>query len=201
MKHPIQHYFDILFLGIPILFCAIWLTQSFITIWATKNLYSGVNLFLFNNVHVVTVISVCIFYLLLFLTLDDKGIPIPMCVVTITLFISLGLSFNGIVWSTLNLFIGSRTGLPLLSIVSFVVILSFLLVLNRKYGVIQIHGTFLGIAIFLFIVTLMAFIQSGFFEAWRINELTGLVPDPHNWQWAIEQFVAVWMWFGIVKRR
>ncbi len=47
------------------------------------------------------------------------------------------------------------------------------------------------LALLSFVVSTYLLVSSGFFEAWRSYELHGTGHDPHNWQWALEQFVGV----------
>ena len=201
MKPVPQDYLNFLFFWVPIVFSVFWLFQSIQTLVMTGNWFGSTSLFIFGNIHTLSVISVCVLFLVLSVEFDIyHTVPIPMRVVAIVLFISLGLQFNGIVWSSLNLYIGSQTGSPILNVAFFITLATFLAVLNSRYEVIQIHKRFMFIASLLFLVSLYLFVQSGFFEQWALCE-QGLAPDPHNWSWGLEQFVAVWLWVGIIKRR
>lgn len=183
---------------IPVVFAILWLSQTFITIYNTGNWFGSTYLFIFGNIHSLTVISVCLLYIFLLILLNNHKMPIYIKVVAIVTFISLGLQFNGIIWSLLNLYIGSKTGMPQLNFAFFFLTCVVLFGLHRKYNIVQIHYRTMLVGIGLFILSLAIFIDSGFFYQWALCE-QGLAPDPHNWSWGLEQFVAVWMWLGIVK--
>lgn len=191
---------DLTFTWLPVTFIFLWLGQTFLSIYNTGNWYGATRLFIFGYIHNLTTLSVCILYIILFAYFDGyRQIPVPMRVVTVVVFISFGIQFNGIVWSILNLFIGSRTGMPQLNLAFFFLICVVLFWLHRTYEVVHIHYRTMLITTGLFFLSLALFLDSGFFYQWNLYE-QGLASDPHNWQWGFEQFVGVWMWLGIVRR-
>lgn len=193
----IQSPLDILFTWIPITFSLFWLSQTITTIILTNNLYGGTILFLFGSIHSLTAISVCIMYLVLYF-FTNTHLPTPMRVVTASTFIMCGNMFSGVVWSTLNLLIGSKTGMPQLNFAFFFIGCVFLYWLHKKYKIIQIHKKFLVVCGILTIFSVYLLISSNFFYNWSLHEL-GLYPDPHNWEWGLEQFFILWLWLGVVK--
>jgi len=200
-RSRINDILNFIFTWFPLSLCILWLGQSSYTIIITKNWFGSTHLFLFGNIHSLTVISVTILYILLNFTFDVyHTVPLPMRVVSIALFISLGLQFNGIVWSVCNLYFGSGTSIPLLNIGFFAVMLSLLYSINRRYEIVELHYRFLIVSILFFWVSLFLFLYSGFFYNWYLTEVYG-APDPHNWQWGLEQFVGVWLWAGIARTK
>jgi len=171
LEWRIRRTLDFLFVWTPRIFCAIWLFQSFLTLTETRNAFGGTQLFLFNNVRTLTAISVCVLYLLLDFSVDVfYHVPIPLRVVSIVLIISLGLQFNGIVWSALNLYIGSHTGTVLLSLGYLAVTISFLLALHRRYDILELNRRFMLIATLIFVISVVLLVQSSFFQNWYLHE-------------------------------
>ena len=194
----IRRILDLAFTIIPASLVILWLTQAIWTICTTGNWFGATNLFLFGNIHTVTMFAVCPLYLVLFFFFRTH-LPIPIRVVTAVTVVSIGIHFNGVIWSTLNLLIGSRTGMPQMNAIFLFLIFVVLFALHRKYYVVRINYRFMLIATGIFLISLALFIDSGFFYQWSLCE-QGLAPDPHNWQWAIEKTIAVLMWIGIVNR-
>lgn len=195
----LQAFLDLGFTIAPIIFVKLWFAQTLLTVLSTNNWYGSTNLFLFGNIHSLTVISICFLYLILFIIFyKNTTIPVYMRVVIIATIISFGLQFNGIIWSTLNLYIGSKTGMPQLNLAFTFLIGVVLFGLHRVYNIIHIHHRTMLILVGLFLISIALYIDSGFFYQWNLCE-QGLAPDPHNWQWGLEQFIGVWLWVGIIK--
>jgi len=205
MKEPkpnlkFRNFVDSCFVLTPMIFSFFWLFQALQTLFQTGNLFGATPLYLFGNVHTLTVISVCVFYLFLdFIFGTHQEMPAPIRVVTLVLFVSIGLQFNGYVWSVCNFYLGSHTGTAALSLGYLAVVLSFLYAINRRYKVVEFHYRFMIVALIIFGISLILLLHSNFFQDWYLTENFGY-PDPHNLQWGIEQFVAEWMWIGLVKK-
>jgi hypothetical protein len=196
----IRRILDFGFTWIPISFAILWLGQAVWTICTTGDWFGGTTLFLFGSIHTVTVFAVCPLYLILFFFFNhERNLPIPVRVVTAVTIVAVGVFLNGVIWSTLNLLIGSHTGMPQIAVAFFFIICVILFALHRIYHVVQIHYRFMLIVTGIFLISLVLFVDSGFFYRWALFE-AGLVPNPHNWQWAIEKTIAVYMWIGIVRR-
>ena len=195
----IHRILDFAFAWIPVSLAIIWTGQAVWSIYTTGNWFGGTVLFLFVGIHTVTVFSVGPLYLILFFFFNTH-LPVPIRVVTAATIIAVGIFLNGIIWSTLNFFIGSHTGMPQIEVSFFFIICVILFGLHRIYHVVHIHYRFMLIATGLFLISLALFIDSGFFYCWGLYE-AGLGPNPHNWQWIIEKFAISYMWIGIVRMR
>jgi len=190
---------DFCLVWIPATFAILWIVQALFDLYITKMWIGATNLFLFSNVHTITVLAVCPLYLYFF-TNNKRNLSIPIRVVTAITVVSIGIFFNGFIWSLLNLYLGSGTGsiTMLIHLISVSFISVILYNLNIKYGVIQIYHKFMLVTTILFLISLAVFINSGFFQNWALYE-KGLILDPHNWQWVLEKTVAVYMWIGVTK--
>ena len=194
----IHRILDFTFTWVPVSLAILWLAQAIWTICTTGNWFGGTILFLFGSIHTVTVFAVCPLYLIVFFFFRTH-LPIPIRVVTAVTIISIGIHFNGIIWATLNLLIGSHTGMPQINVAFLFLIFVILFALHRTHYVVHIHYKFMLIATGIFLISLALFIDSGFFYRWGLFE-AGLGPNPHNWQWILEKTIAVYMWIGIVNR-
>jgi len=185
----------------PVSLAILWLARATWTIYTTGDWFGGTVLFysLSWGVHTATIFVVCPLYLILFFFFNTH-LPVPIRVVTAVTIVAVGMFLNGIIWSTLNFFIGSQTGMPQITVAFFFIICVILFGLHRIYHVVHIHYRFMLIATGIFLISLALFIDSGFFYRWGLYE-AGLGPNPHNWQWIIEKFAISYMWIGIVRMR
>jgi len=200
MKPKSFVFLDLAFFYIPLILIIVWLGQTFSTIFSTQNLLGSTPLFLFGHIHNLTTITISFTYLfLLFFT--NSFLPTYIKTVSNITLIAFSIAVRAFIWSILNLYIGSQTGI-VTPIFNFIVIEIFLIILyyfHKKYTILQIHKKFLLITTIVSILSIYFFITSNFFHSWALYE-KGLSPDPHNWQWAFQQLSLTLMWLGIVKR-
>ena len=195
----IKIFFDSIFIYFPTLFAIIWTGQAIFNLITTGMLNSATQLLFFSNIHTITALTIPPFYIFLFYFTNSQN-DISIRVVTAVTVISIGLHFNGIIWSVSNIILGSGTGthLPFMYLTFLLLTFGFLYILNRFYNVIKINYKIMILTSVIFLLSLFLFIDSGFFQNWALYE-QGLAPDPHNWQWVLEKTAAVYMWIGVVN--
>ncbi len=199
--NSLQNYLDVLLCYIPLTFSIIGFLLSIFTILTTHNLFGSTYLPLLGNTHSLTVLSISLFYPIVFLFTNKIGLPVPIRVMTVVVFMSIGLYFNGVIWSFLNLFIGSKTGNPLLNLDYLMVVFLILFFINRKYDVVDFHKKTLLILLPFYFLSIVLLVNSNFFYQWSLTEqFPGLYPDPHNLAWGLEQFFGLWFVLGFIRK-
>ena len=183
-----------------VFFTGIWLIQSIYAI-VMVDPFSAIHLWIVElPIHAITSLNFMLLYLVnhfFFRTF----MPGHIRVVRAVLFTMVGIFFYDFAWSVCCVTINGY-GSFLLPLTSFIATLGFIYIINKQSFIIRLNWRYIIPAIAVYLVSLIIFINSGFFQQLALWEQMlwehGL--DPHGWEWAFNKAVALWIWMSIANR-
>lgn len=182
------------------IFASIWLIQSVYTLVASQDLFSAMYLWLVNiPMHATTALNLTVLYLVNYIFFRTF-LPGHFRVMRAILFTTIGVFFYDLIWSILCITINGY-GSFTIPLVSFAIVLVYILIINRNKHtkLLNLNWKRLVPTIIIFLITVTAFVLSGFFQQFALYE-QGFTTDPHSWEWLVNKTVTLWMWMIIALR-
>ena len=188
---------DFILPKVLVIFASIWFIQSLYAI-IISGPFSVIHLLLVNlPMHVTTGLNLTAVYLVnhfFFRTF----MPGHERVTRAVLFTMAGVFFYDFVWSASSILINGY-GSFLLPLTSFLAVLGFMYIVNKKSFIINLNWKYIILAGMIYLISLVVFINSGFFQQFALWE-QGLATDPHSWEWLFNKTASLWMWMAIANK-
>ncbi len=198
LSYRTKQLIDFLLPATFVFFAFLWLTQAIFTIWIDQSLFTAMRLWLINlPMHTTTALNLTAIFLFSYYFFRTH-LPGHQRALRAVLFTTIGVFFYDFIWSLCSITINGY-GSFILPLVSFAIVLAYIVIMNRQTKIIKFNPNFIAPAIICFLITFGILVTSGFFQQFALYE-QGLAIDPHGWEWLLNKTVVLWMWLSIALR-